>query len=268
MDSVSSAKVRYSLHFDTHGDAGNPQIILLHGIATNRSMWHQLIAELQFDYFIINIDLLGHGNSDKPKHISYSANLQADSIYDALERHGYLRPSIIIGFSIGALIGARLTASHPELVSANIFVAPPVYQLNTPDTISTADQFLNACYNIIQKLPPNQTLQLLSKIQKISPALIGNNHYNNQTWQPIMSTIANTVQEQNFARDLMLIPENIPVNILYGSFDHVVIKAHIKTVAKSCPMVRLQKVHAPHSLNKNYINSICNMLKSPVELVA
>ncbi|MDQ5944045.1 MAG: hypothetical protein QG658_111 [Patescibacteria group bacterium] len=246
----------HTLHFETCGQIEKPQIILLHGIATNHSMWKKLATSLQDEYFVVSIDLLGHGKSPKPKDVTYTADLQVQSIYSTLQQAGLLRESVIVGFSIGALIAARLTSRYPELATVNILVAPPVYQPNKIKALARLDNAYFSLYNLVKRLPQPATLRFIQIVQQSFPALIGNNEYNDQTWHPIMSTVAHTVQQQSFVSDLSSIPSAVQINILHGSLDHLVIKSRLRKAIASRPHTTLHKVFAPHALTRNYVNAI------------
>jgi pimeloyl-ACP methyl ester carboxylesterase len=61
---VSSGGV--SISYETIGE-GWP-LVLLHGWCCDRSWWSEAgyVDELQVDYRLVNVDLRGHGESDKP----------------------------------------------------------------------------------------------------------------------------------------------------------------------------------------------------------
>lgn len=267
MMSPNTQAAPHTLHIETHGQQDKPQIILLHGIATNQTMWKKLIASLQHDYFIVGIDLLGHGKSPKPKNIDYSADTQAQAIHRTLEQAGLLRPSMIIGFSIGALIAARFTVRYSELATANIFIAPPVYRANLKKSAVQLDNAYFGAYNFIQRLPEPATLRFLRAVRRTLPVLIGNNEFNDQTWHPIMSSLTHTVQRQSFANDLALIPARVDVTILHGRFDHVVVKSQLRSVTASRPKTKFHTVAAPHAFTKNYLSAIERIMPAKTNLI-
>lgn len=250
------------LHLETFGAKDNPQIILLHGIATNSRMWSELVELLRQDFFIVSLDLLGHGNSPKPDTVSYSAITQVEYIHRTLQYHKLLTPSIVVGFSIGALIGAHLAKHHPELVESLSLVAPPVYFSPSTTPSLTVERIYDGVYDLIRRLPQTITLRFLKVIKKITPSLIGNNEFNKHTWYPIISSIEHTVQRQAFAGDLLAISEKILINVYYGTLDHLVIKTYLKEITTRHANIYLQKITAPHAFTQNYQSAIWQSLLS------
>lgn len=100
----------YLLSTKVYGDPDKPQVVLLHGIATNSTIWRHTIRLLSQDYRVVTIDLLGHGKSPKPDDVAYTTELHADSIALTLRARGLNARSAFVGFSIGALITAKLAA--------------------------------------------------------------------------------------------------------------------------------------------------------------
>src|SRR5919107_1814065 len=56
--------VRYA---EAGADTGGPVVVLIHGIASRAAQWHQVMADLGETCHVIAPDLLGHGESAKPR---------------------------------------------------------------------------------------------------------------------------------------------------------------------------------------------------------
>lgn len=98
---------------------GRP-LVLLYGWACDRSWWSEAgyVDDLQRDYRLINVDLRGHGNSDKPHEPSaYRGEAVISDVLAVADAEGIDRFAIW-GFSYGGW-NAWLTAnSAPERVAA------------------------------------------------------------------------------------------------------------------------------------------------------
>ena len=72
------------VHYDEAGaDTGGPVVVLLHGIASRAQQWHGVMADLGETCHVIAPDLLGHGESAKPRG-DYSLGAHACGVRDLL----------------------------------------------------------------------------------------------------------------------------------------------------------------------------------------
>ncbi|MGI8607971.1 MAG: alpha/beta fold hydrolase [Candidatus Dormibacteria bacterium] len=108
------------------GTAGPPGI-LLHGMCGSHRYWGAEFDVLAARCRLLVPDLLGFGHSPKPKS-GYSADGHADAIAASLSESGIDEPVIVVGHSMGTLVGLALLDRHPELVDTVIAIAPPIYK--------------------------------------------------------------------------------------------------------------------------------------------
>ena len=81
----------------------------------------------QLDYFetdhrVVGVDLRGHGASDAPEG-DYSMPALADDVAWVCGQLG-ITGAIVVGHSMGAVIGTQLVATHPEVAEALVLVDP------------------------------------------------------------------------------------------------------------------------------------------------
>lgn len=122
--------------------SSNQPMLCLHGRWGRGETWTDLMTRYRDRYRIVAPDQRGHGLSDKPE-AGYAAE---DFAADARELMGALdcNPSIIVGHSMGARIGAHLTAAHPEDVKALVIIdegsgSPASFRDLPPDKIPDLD---------------------------------------------------------------------------------------------------------------------------------
>lgn len=65
------------------GPEPRPVLVLIHGFPTSSWDWHHLWDELSRDFYVITLDMLGYGLSDKPPDHQYRMAEQAD-IFESL----------------------------------------------------------------------------------------------------------------------------------------------------------------------------------------
>lgn len=103
-----------STAYDVLGDG--PPVILVHGLGLNRHMWQWQLDALTPHFRIVQYDLLGHGESDKPPG-PYRMTQMTDQIADLMTTIEIERAALV-GFSLGGLIVQAFALAHPQKVSA------------------------------------------------------------------------------------------------------------------------------------------------------
>jgi len=97
-----------------------PAAVALHGLTSTYVSFMGVAERLAGRRPLLALDLRGRGDSDKPGG-PYGMAQHARDVASAMRALG-LGPSIIVGHSMGAFIGAALAASAPELVAGLILV--------------------------------------------------------------------------------------------------------------------------------------------------
>jgi pimeloyl-ACP methyl ester carboxylesterase len=101
--------------------AGRPVLILVHGIADRARTWRDVLPGLARRYTVIAPDLLGHGESDKPRH-DYSLGAFANVLRDlmvALE----IERATLVGHSLGGGVAMQLAYQHPTRCERLVLVS-------------------------------------------------------------------------------------------------------------------------------------------------
>ncbi len=126
-----------SLYYERAG-SGEPELLFVHGWCCDRTAFRP-----QFDYFaqtrsVTAVDLRGCGRSDRPE-AGYSIPDFADDLSRLCAEVGIAKP-VIVGHSLGGMIGVELAARHPSLARALVLVDPgPIDPL--PETIKLFSSF-------------------------------------------------------------------------------------------------------------------------------
>jgi pimeloyl-ACP methyl ester carboxylesterase len=102
------------LHVTDRGPRDAPTILLVHCYTCSIDYWQRLEPLLRRDHRVIAVDLLGHGDSEKPKD-GYSMEHQADTIAEALDELD-AKPALVVGQSLGGPISTALAQRHPNKV--------------------------------------------------------------------------------------------------------------------------------------------------------
>ena len=124
--SVQKQRIKdIEIAFRQNNNLGKPSIMLLHGMAeTSAFFWDNLVHQLENDYHIIAVDLLGHGDSDKPL-LGYGPREQAELYIGLLDGLG-IEKVAVIGHSLGGIIGCQIAVDFPDRVSKLILYDSPI----------------------------------------------------------------------------------------------------------------------------------------------
>jgi pimeloyl-ACP methyl ester carboxylesterase len=105
--------------FRLRGDG--PLVVLIHGITGRSSQWEPAIAELAAEHTLLAPDLLGHGESAKPRG-DYSLGAYASAVRDTMVALGHDRATIV-GHSLGGGIAMQFAYQFPERCERLVLVS-------------------------------------------------------------------------------------------------------------------------------------------------
>ena len=87
-------------------------LLLIHGMAGSSQTWRGILPQLAKKYRVIAPDLLGHGQSSKPR-TDYSLGAFAVGLRDLLDELG-VESATVIGHSLGGGIAMQFLYQHPD----------------------------------------------------------------------------------------------------------------------------------------------------------
>jgi pimeloyl-ACP methyl ester carboxylesterase len=105
--------------------AGARPLILIHGLLLSQRMHWPLAEDLAaLGNRVITVDLLGHGESDRPRDMTrYSMPLFAEQVI-ALMDHLRLEQAVVMGTSLGANTALEVAHAHPERLRGIVIEMP------------------------------------------------------------------------------------------------------------------------------------------------
>ena len=109
-------------HRFSYRSAGSgPLLVLIHGIAGSSATWEEVLPWLAERYTVVAPDLLGHGDSAKPR-ADYSLGAYASAIRDLLGVLGFERGTIL-GHSLGGGVAMQFAYQFPERCERLVLVS-------------------------------------------------------------------------------------------------------------------------------------------------
>jgi pimeloyl-ACP methyl ester carboxylesterase len=109
-------------HDVAYRQAGSgPVLVMIHGIAGSSGTWVPVMPLLAEHYTVIAPDLLGHGESAKPRG-DYSLGAYASGIRDLLGVLGHERATVV-GHSLGGGIAMQFAYQFPQMAERLVLVS-------------------------------------------------------------------------------------------------------------------------------------------------
>lgn len=118
----------YKIHYLVKGDG--PPLVLVHGVAMRADDWAPLYGALARTHRVYALDLLGYGDSDKPRNADYSVGMQSEVVrgfMDAMK----LRQADVMGASMGGWVALKFASQHPERVRRLVLVSSGGFAFET-----------------------------------------------------------------------------------------------------------------------------------------
>lgn len=241
-------KIPYRLVVTERRSTGRPYatIVFLHGIGNSSKAWEEVMADLPSSIRGIAIDLLGFGGSPKPDWLEYSAKTQARSVAHTLALRGVHRNVIIVGHSMGALVAIHYAKTHPKLVDSLVLCSPPLYRTNTTAHIkrATVDALLLGAYRRARKNPK----LLLPFLKTATKYGLVNKSFSvtDETFPSYVAALEAAVINQSAISELADL--HLPIYIIRGRFDPVVLAEPIKWVASRQANIHVTTISAGHEI--------------------
>ena len=105
------------------GPRGGSPIVLIHCFSCAMDWWDGMLPMLERGHRVVEVDLLGHGGSEKPSS-GYTPQNQAKVISEALRRL-QVGDAEVVGHSLGGAVTVALAQEHPRLVGRAVIIDMP-----------------------------------------------------------------------------------------------------------------------------------------------
>jgi pimeloyl-ACP methyl ester carboxylesterase len=231
-----------------------PLIVLVHGITGSSEQWVPVIDALRDRYTVFAPDLLGHGQSAKPRG-DYSLGAYASGIRDLLIGLN-AEPATIVGHSLGGGIAMQLAYQFPERCGRLVLmssggIARDVHLLlraaSLPGSevvlpLITHERLLGAGQAIARAL---RRVGLQAGAD-IAEALRGyaslNDHEARAAFLHTIRAVIDPMGQRISALDRLYLAEAMPSLIIWGENDPIIPRHHGEIAHEAMPGSRLELV--------------------------
>lgn len=227
---------------------------MIHGIGNTNKTWADLVKQMPPDVRVITVDLLGFGQSPHPDWAIYNTKTQARSVIATLVKQRIYGKVIIVGHSLGSLVAIEVAKRYKPIVSRLILCSPPLYKSEQKDKrmLPVADDALRRIYRQAIKHP-----SLLVRVARLAKKYRLSDKTSSITDESLftyLATLEAAIINQTSLDDAMDL--QIPITVIRGRLDPLVVPANLKLLAKTSPKVKLKTISAAHELNKKYFSAI------------
>lgn len=242
-------RIPYRLNIEKMRSLKNPQavVVFIHGLASDAGMWKVAESEIEGEFDIYAVDLIGHGKSPKPKWNGVQKlNIQARAIRRMVFlMKKYKKPLFLVGHSMGSLVAAEFSKKYSNLVDGIFLLSPPIY---SPDEARDSIQefILKKGYEKIIS-EPKDSMRFVNRV--IDAGVVDVDRFNSQEqFRPVRKALKEAIVEQDTF--LVLSKTKIPTKIIYGAFDPVVIGKNIRKLGRINPNITTSRVLSAHDPTK------------------
>jgi len=264
MTATSDALVLHGerIAFRRSGDSG-PVVLLVHGMASGARTWDRVLPLLGEECQVIAPDLLGHGDSAKPRVADYSLGAYACQLRDLLTALGHERATIV-GHSLGGGVALQFAYQFPERCERLVLVSSgglgrEVNAVLRAATVPGFDQVLRvfsgswftdaaaSAGRLLRSVglkPGTDAKQSWLSLRSLADA---------DTRAAFIATVRSVIAasgQRVSAVDRLYLAAAVPTLVVWGDRDRIIPVAHAEATHERIPGSRLEVVagagHYPH----------------------
>ena len=215
-----------TVYVEESGLASTPSIVFIHAVAVSGWMWKAQIEALNGDFHCLNVDLPGHGQSNRVKWVSLEDS--ADQIAEIIRARAHEGKANVVALSLGSYVGLTLLSRHPDLLTCAVFsgvTAAPLPNLWTYSLLGPVMAlFMKTNYFIRMNAKglnvPQEQLDDYVQVARLT---------SRQAFVKASDDAARFSLPQNLATI------RVPTLIVAGENEHPLVKAAIGAIAETLP---------------------------------
>lgn len=250
-------------HRITYRMAGQgPVVVLVHGITSASDTWRDLLPFLAESHTVIAPDLLGHGESAKPRG-DYSLGAYAAGIRDLLLALGHQRATVV-GHSLGGGVAMQFAYQFPErcerlalissgglgrevhmlLRAASLPGSEIVLPFIASSGVLSAGAAVGSFLARLGLRPANDLAEIARGYASLGDARA------RRAFLHTLRAVIDPLGQRVSARDRLYLAGEMPTLIIWGQGDRVIPVVHARDAHAAMPGSRLEILaragHFPH----------------------
>jgi pimeloyl-ACP methyl ester carboxylesterase len=263
LPTIERCEVKLHGHRVNFNIAGQgPPVVLIHGVAGRAAQWDQTMLQLAERHTVIAPDLLGHGESAKPRG-DYSLGAFASGVRDLLIGLD-IEGATVVGHSLGGGIAMQFAYQFPERCQRLVLVSSGGLGQDVHPVLRAAT--LPGSEIVLPLLAHEKLLDVASIVPRVlgkfgfraGPDItemargyssLSNAEGRSAFIHTVRAVIDPTGQRIN-ASDRLYLASKMPSMIVWGTRDRIIPVSHAKPAHKGMPGSRLEIFedagHFPH----------------------
>ena len=250
-----------------------PAIVLVHGITSTSATWAQVMPYLAARFTVIAPDLIGHGESAKPRG-DYSLGAYASGVRDLMVALGY-ESATFVGHSLGGGVVMQLAYQFPERCERLVLVnsgglGREVNLLLRAATLPLSEVVLPLLANTRLLDAGRSVGRLFGRLgirAGTDMAELARGHASLENPEAraafvhTLRTIVDPLGQRVNATDRLYLAENIPFMLVWGERDRIIPVEHGLSAHELVPSSRLELFegagHFPTSTSPGASSTCC-----------
>jgi pimeloyl-ACP methyl ester carboxylesterase len=250
-----------------------PVILLLHGLGCDHTTWSPVIGELAKSFTVLAPDLLGHGQSAKPR-ADYSVGGYANGMRDLLTVLGIDKVTVV-GHSFGGGVAMQFAYQFPERTERMMLVAsgglgrevaPGIRAITTPGfhqlmglvTLPVVRQVNTGVLRALSHVPLRATRDL-SEVADIIETF--KDPHARAAIQHVVRAVVDWRGQIVSMADRAYLTEVMPMSVVWGRDDMVIPVRHASNAAALAPRARIDVIpDAGHFVHKDHPDRFVRLL--------
>jgi pimeloyl-ACP methyl ester carboxylesterase len=231
-----------------------PALLLIHGVGDNSTAWGPVHAKLAQRFTVIAPDLLGHGESDKPR-ADYSLPAFANGMRDLLAVLGIDRVTVV-GHSFGGGVAMQFAYQYPHLVERVVLASAGGVSKDVSLALRLAAMPMGSEALAILRAPG--VLPAMRLFGRAIGSILGSTKYGRDAADVVdllegfeepaaLSAFARTLRSVVDGRgqfvtmlDRSYLMQSIPVQLIWGDEDLIIPVEHARIAHEAIPGSRLE----------------------------
>jgi len=249
-----------ALHYIEKGKG--PPVILIHGILANSNLnWRfpGIMQRLSKNYYVIAMDLRGHGKSDKPYGKEMYGTHLVNDVCKVMEDLN-INKAHIVGYSLGGFIALKFATCYPEKVYS-VTIAGAGWEKSTEENLKQLETIYTSMRENGDCTPLFELVGMRKKgLERISIA-IGNWYFRKTNDLNVIADLLESVPELEVKQEDLIRCE-VPILLIGGTSDPM-----CKTIPELSDTLPNNQVvwvnkgtHLTTLFKKGFIDSIENFL--------
>lgn len=252
-------------NFVQQGDG--PPVVMIHGIAASLHDWDELIPDLtQGGYASYALDLLGHGESPKPRTRAYHMDWVFEHFLHWITSLRLTEPAILIGHSLGGYIALEYARRFYAWTRGLVLVSPFYSRLQLPPLLRRSYSSRNLRGVIAERLPHwvfRAIVDVTSRAMGHSAGALHSlpEHVRAQTALDYMRTAPGVYNIPNMLVDQTANLSSISLStlVVWGDRDQTLAPASFPKLVHTMPRAEgkfIRAGHVPHQSNPEEFNAM------------